>query len=66
MRGKRRPVQRPLPLVDEGPATLTPKINDELVRALAELLLAAARSERLSRSESATTMGGADEHEVEQ
>ena len=60
MRGKRRPVQRPLPLLDESPATLMPKAVEELVGALAELLLAAARSE------GAATMGGADEHEAEQ
>jgi hypothetical protein len=60
MRGKRRPVQRPLLLLDEGPATLTPRAVEELVRALAELLLAAARSE------GAAAKGGADEHEAEQ
>lgn len=59
MPGKRRPVQRPLPLLDESPAKLAPKAFEELARALAELMLAALRSD------SAATTGGGNEYEAD-
>jgi hypothetical protein len=57
MHAKRRATQRALPLFEEVPATLTREEQQELVRALAELLLAVATSEHAAK------VGGRDEHE---
>lgn len=45
MKQKRPRIQRSLSLMAENPATLTAQEETELVRVLAELLLAVARSE---------------------
>jgi hypothetical protein len=63
MRSKTQPGQRSLDLLAESPARLTPEQAKELTRALAELLLMVARSERQKDTVKQVSDGGDNEHE---